>query len=108
VIPKTLVATAPEVPSVAPHDFYRRKIDAAIHWLENVGSDLRKIDGTFAGCFRFIDRLIFHATGKRKQRARDEIVSDSVETEKIGASCQQYLHRTIIDTLVGRFLARKF
>jgi hypothetical protein len=48
VIPKMLVASAPEVPGIAAHDFLRRKINAAIHRLENVGSDLRKIGRAFS------------------------------------------------------------
>src|SRR5262245_55320127 len=43
VIPKKLVAAAPEVPGIAAHDFFPRKINAAIHRLENICGDLREI-----------------------------------------------------------------
>ena len=46
-IPKVLVTTAPQIPGIATHDFRWRKINATIHWLENVGSNLRKIGGCF-------------------------------------------------------------
>ena len=42
-IPKLLVACASWVPGVATHNFLLRKINAAIHRLENIGSDLREI-----------------------------------------------------------------
>src|SRR4029077_15781491 len=42
VIPKMLVASAPEVPGIAPHDFLRRKINAAIHRLVKVCSGFWK------------------------------------------------------------------
>ena len=61
VIPKMLVAATPEVPGVAAHDFFRRKSNAAIHWLENVCGDLRKIGRAFACGFSFVDRLFFAA-----------------------------------------------
>src|SRR6266567_3802978 len=66
VIPKVLVASTPEVPGIAAHDFLRRKINAAIHRLENVGSDLRKICRAFSRRFSFVDRLVFFAAGKRE------------------------------------------
>src|SRR5262245_22495449 len=65
VIPKKLVAAAPEVPGVAAHDFFRRKINAAIHRLENVCSDLRKISRAFSCRFSFVDWL-FLAAGKHE------------------------------------------
>ena len=66
VIPKMLVASAPEVPGIAAHDFLRRKINAAIHRLENVGSDLRKIGRAFSCRFSFVDGLVFFAAGKHE------------------------------------------
>jgi hypothetical protein len=42
VIPKMLVASAPEIPCIAAHDFLRRKINASVHRLENVCSHLGK------------------------------------------------------------------
>jgi len=66
VIPKLLVASAPEVPSIAAHDFLRRKVNAAIHRLENVGSDLRKIGRAFSCRVSFVDGLVFFAAGKHK------------------------------------------
>ena len=101
-----LVAPAPEVPCVSPHDFLGRKIDAAIHRLEDVGGYLRKIGGTFAGCFRFIDRLVFRAADQ--SHARKKPASDSRETENVVSAFSQRLHRATIDMLLGRFLARKF
>jgi hypothetical protein len=107
-IPKVLVATAPEIPSIAPHDLLGRKIDAAIHGFENVGSNLRKISGCFPGCLRFIDRLALPATGEREQSAADDAGSDSGETEKMVPRWQQCLHRKMIDTSVANDVARKF
>ena len=105
-IPKMLIPTAPEVPGVAPHDFLGREVNAAIHWLEDVGNDLRKIGGTFAGGFRFIDGLVFRAADE--SHARKKPASDSRETEKVVSSFSQRLHRATIDMLAGSFLARKF
>src|SRR5213596_119238 len=107
-IPKVLVATAPEIPSVAPHDLLGRKIDAAIHRLEDVGRDLRKIGGCFSGGFRFVDRFGLPAAGKTEQRAADDAGSDSGETEKIVPGWQQCLHRNIIDMSLANDVARKF
>jgi len=107
-IPKVLVATAPEIPSVAPHDFLGRKIDAAIHRLEDVGRNLRKIGGRFSGGFRFVDRFGLPAAGKTEQRAADDAGSDSGETEKIVPGWQQCLHRNIIDMSLANDVARKF
>src|SRR5438128_4099921 len=82
-IPKMLVTTAPEIPGIATHDFLWQKINAAVHRLENVGSNLRKISGCFPGRFCFVNWLVFLATAKRDQRASDEAGSDSGDTEKI-------------------------
>ena len=103
---KMLVAGAPEVPSVATHDFLGREIDAGIHWFENVGGDLRKIGGTFAGRFGFIDRLIFRAADE--SHARKKPASDSRETENVVSAFSQRLHRAAVDTSVGSALAREF
>ena len=84
-----LVACAPEVPRIAAHDFFRRKINGAIHRLENVGSDLRKIGCCFSCRFRFIDRLVLFAAGECEQRARSDVGSESIETEKVPPRCQQ-------------------
>jgi hypothetical protein len=64
---KVLVTTAPQVPGIATHEFRRRKINATIHRLENVGSNLRKIGGCFPGRFRFVNWLVFPAAGKTEQ-----------------------------------------
>src|SRR5882672_10479154 len=108
VIPKMLVASAPEVPGIAAHDFLRRKINAAIHRLENVGSDLRKIGRPFSSRFSFVDRLVFFAAGKHKQSANTEAGSDSTEAEKMAPRWQHCLHRVSIDTLRAKRVARKF
>ena len=68
-IRKMLVTTAPEIPGIATHDFLWRKINAAVHRLENVGSNLRKISGCFPGRFCFVNWLVFLATARREQRA---------------------------------------
>ena len=106
VIPKMLVAAAPEVPGVAAHDFLLRKINAAIHRLENVCSDLRKIGGAFPCRFSFVDRLF--AAGKGKQGAHTDARSDSTKTEKMAPLFQQCLHRAIIDISLVNRVARKF
>src|SRR6476469_5529090 len=108
VIPKMLVASAPEVPRIAAHDFLRRKINTAIHWLENVCSDLREIGRAFSSRFRFVDRLVLFAAGKREQGAQTNATSDSTETEKIAPRWQHCLHRVIIDTSLVNRVARKF
>jgi len=108
VIPKMLVASAPEVPGIAAHDFLWREIDAAIHRFENVRSDLWKIGCAFSCCFSFVDRLAFLATPKREQGAHTDTESDSIETEKMAPRFQQCLHRAIIDTSLLNRLARKF
>ena len=107
-IPKVLVAAAPEIPSVAPHDLLGRKIDAAIQRLEDVDRDLRKIGGRFSGSLRFVDGLGLPAAGEPKQRAADDAGSDPGETEKIVPRWQQCLHRNIIDTCLVDRVARKF
>ena len=101
-----LVAPGPEVPCVSPHDFLGREIDAAIHRLEDVGGYLRKISGTFAGCFSLIDRLVFRAADQ--SHARKKPVSDSRETENMVPAFSQRLHRATIDMLIVSVLARKF
>lgn len=106
VIPKMLVAAAPEVPSVAPHDFLGREIDAAVHWFKNIGGDLRKVGGTFAGCLRLVDGLAFRATDE--SHARKKPAPDSRETENIVPAFSQRLHRATIDMMVWCLLARKF
>src|SRR5262245_4650946 len=103
-----LVASAPEVPGVATHDFLRRKTNPAIHRFENVGSDLRKIGRAFSRGFGFVDRLVLLAADKRKQNANTDARSDSSETEKMTHRFQQYLHRAIIDTVLVNRVARKF
>src|SRR2546428_5203326 len=62
-VPEVLVAARPEIPRVAPHNFFRRKLDAAIHRFENIGGNLWKIGGRLASRLRFIYRLVFVATG---------------------------------------------
>ena len=108
VIPKMLVASAPEVPRVAAHDFLRRKINASIHRLENVCSDLRKICGAFSCRFSFVYRLVFFAAGKYEQGAHANARSDSSETEKMAPRWQHCLHRVVIDTSFVNRVARKF
>src|SRR5262245_43413930 len=108
VIPKMLVASAPEVPGIAAHDFLRRKIDAAVHRLEDVGSDLRKIGGVFSCRFCFVDRLAFFAAGKREHGAQTDAGSDSTEAEKMGPRWQHCLHRVSIDKPREKLVARKF
>ena len=108
VIPKMLVTSAPEVPRVAAHDFLRRKINAAIHRLENVCSDLREICRAFSRRFSFVDRLVFFAAGKHEQGAHTDARSDSTETEKMATRFQQCLHRGTIDTSLVNGVARKF
>ncbi len=103
-----LVASAPEVPRVASRDFLGGKINAAVHRLENVGSDLRKIGSGPSSRFRFVNWLVFLAAGKNDNRACNEAASDSREAEKIVSGFPERLHRAIIDTLVESFLARKF
>jgi hypothetical protein len=103
-----LITTAPEVPGIATHDFLWRKLNATIHRLENVGSDLRKISGCFPGCFRFVNWLVFLAASKTEQCACSQAASDSGETEKIARGWQQYPHRAIIDTPLVNRVARKF
>ena len=92
-----LIASAPEVPSIATHDFLRRKINAAIHRFENVRGDLRKIDSAFSSRFRLVDWLVFFATGKRHKQAGAKADSDPGETEKIAFGLEERLHRGIID-----------
>ena len=58
-IPKVLVTTAPQVPGVAAHDFLGRKIEAAIHRLENISSNLREIGCCQAGSCGLVHRLVF-------------------------------------------------
>src|SRR6476469_9141339 len=108
VIPKMLVASAPEVPRVAAHDFLRRKINAPIHRLENVCSDLRKVGRAFSCCFSFVDRLVLFAARKHEQSARTNARSDSTETDKMAPRWQYCLHRVIIDTSLVNRVARKF
>src|SRR6058998_1925749 len=93
-----LVASAPEVPCVAPHDFLRRKVNAPVHRLENVRSDLRKICRAFSCGFSFVDRLVFFAAGKHEHAVHTNAKSDSSETEKMAPRWQHCLHRVIIDT----------
>ena len=107
-IPKLLVACASWVPGVATHNFLLRKINAAVHRLENVVSDLRKVGSCFAGRFRFVNWLVFLAAGKTEQGAGNQAASDSGETEKIARGWQQYPHRAIIDTSLVNRVARKF
>src|SRR5262249_17974369 len=107
-IPKLLVATAPEVPGISAQDFFRRKINAAIHRLENVGGDLRKNGRVFSRSFRFVDRLVFFFAGERGERASRHAGAASIETKEGGPRCQQYLHRAIIDMSIAKRVARKF
>src|SRR6476620_12690897 len=103
-----LIASAPEVPRVAAHNFLRRKINAPIHRLENVCSDLRKIGRAFSCRFSFVEGLVFFAAGKHEQSAHTDARSDSTETEKMVTHFQQCLHRAIIDTSLVNRVARKF
>jgi hypothetical protein len=103
-----LVAPAPEVPCVSPHDFLGREIDAAIHRLEDVGGYLRKIGGTFTGCFRLVDGLVFRAAAESDEHACKEPASDSRETENVPFAFSQRIHGATIDMLIASFLARKF
>jgi hypothetical protein len=108
VIPKMFVASAPKVPGVAAHDCLGRKINAAIHRLENVCGDLREIGRAFSRRFGFVDRLVFFAAGKYEERAHSNARSDSRETEKMTPRWQHCLHRVIIDTSLLNLVARKF
>src|SRR5206468_12728050 len=96
-IPKVLVATAPEIPSVAPHDLLGRKIDAAIQRFEDVDRDLRKVGGRFSGGFRFVDRFGLPAASKTEQCAADEAGSDSRETERIVPGWRECRDRDSVD-----------
>ena len=49
-----------------------RKLDPAIHRLENVRRDLREIGCRFAGGFRFINRFAFLAAGREEKRQHPE------------------------------------
>ena len=92
-----LIACAPEVPSIATHDLLRRKINAAIHRFENVRGDLRKIGSGLSSRFRFVDWLVFFATGKRHGQKGDKADSGRGETAKIAFGLEERLHRAIID-----------
>jgi hypothetical protein len=107
-IPKMLVASAPEIPSITAHDFLWRKIDAAIHRFENIGSDLRKIGSRQASRFRFVNRLVFLAARESENRACTQATSDSSETENLTSGWQQCLHRATSDTFLVNLVARKF
>ena len=107
-IPKMLVAPAPEVPGIAAHDFLRREIDAAIHRFKNIRGDLREIRGGFSRRFRLVDWLVFFATGKRRRQAGAKANSDPGETEKIAFGLEERLHRGIIDMSVANRVAREF
>jgi len=108
-VPEVLVAARPEIPGVAPHNFFRRKLDAAIHRFENIGGNLRKIGGRFSGRLRVVDWLVFLAAAERQHGAANDAGSDSSETEKIATGgWQQHLHRVTIDTLLANRVARKF
>jgi len=69
-VPKVLVAARPEIPGVAPHDFLRRKLDAAIHRLENIGSNLGEVRRRFTRGLCVIDRLIFFAAGEEQAESQ--------------------------------------
>ena len=71
----------------------------AVHWLEDVGSDLRKIGSAFAGCFRFVSWLVFFATRERQGQTGDKADSGPSETEKIAFGLEERLHRGVIDYL---------
>ena len=101
-----LVACAPEVPGIAPHDFLRRQIDPAVHRFENVGSDSRKIRRSFSSRFRLVDWLVFFATGDCQEKAGNKTDSDRGETEKIALGLEESLHRAIIDISLANRVAR--
>jgi hypothetical protein len=103
-----LIAPAPKIPGVAAHYFLGRKIDAAIHRFENIGSDLWEIGSRQAGRFRFVDWLVFLAARESENRARTQTTSDSSETENIISGWQQRRHRALIDTFFVSPIARKF
>jgi hypothetical protein len=108
-VPEVLVAARPEIPRVASHNFFRPKLDAAIHRFENIGGNLRKIGGRFSSRLRVVDWLVFLATAKRQHYAANDAGSDSGETEKIATGgWQQHLHRATIDTPLANGVARKF
>src|SRR6266481_4091662 len=107
-VPKVLVAARPEIPRVAPHNFFRRKFDAAIHRFENIGGNLWKIGGRFSGRLRIVAWLVFLTAAKRQHYAANDAGSDSCETEKIATGgWQQHLHRATIDTPLANGVARK-
>src|SRR5262249_15908697 len=83
VIPKILLARAPQVPGIATHDFLGRQIDATIHRFENVRGDLWKIGSGFFSRFRLVNGLVFFATRKRKGQTGDKAGSYPNEKKKI-------------------------
>jgi hypothetical protein len=66
VVPEMLVTAAPEIPGIATHDFLRRQVNAAIHRLEDVCSDLRKSGCAFSSRFCFVYRFIFFTASEAK------------------------------------------
>src|SRR4029453_6238697 len=103
-----LVAGTPKVPSVATHDFLGRQINAAIHRLKNVRSNLRKVSRGFSSRFRLVILLAFFATGKCQAQGGAKADSDPGETEKIAFGLEEHLHRSIIDISPANRRARQF
>ena len=71
-VPKLLISGAPKIPGVAAFDFVLLEHNSAIHVLENVDRQLRKIGRRFAivRCFVFRDRLFFVAARDEKEHQR--------------------------------------
>src|SRR6266516_1517957 len=65
-VPEVLVAARPQIPRVTAHDFLRRKLDAVIHSLENIGSNLGEVRRRFTRSLCVIDRLIFFAAAQEQ------------------------------------------
>jgi len=82
-------------------------MNAAVHRLENVGSDLRKIGSAFSGRFRLVNWLVFSAAREREQHTRDEIAADSSEAERLASGWEEYLHRPLIHICLVNLVARK-
>ena len=82
-------------------------MNAAIHRLENVGSDLRKIGSGFSGRFRLVNWLVLSAAREREQHTRDEIAADSSEAERLASGWEEYLHRPLIHICLVNLVARK-
>ena len=78
-VPEMLITAAPKIPGVAAHDFLRRERNSAIHWLKDIGCDLRKIGRSQPGEFRFVFRC-FAATGGNERERKQGTAEERRET----------------------------